>query len=273
MQRLRRGMRPTTELASGRRLWPLAALLALAVLWPAAAGAETRTFVNFDVHSPSGGAATDGPSIKFPSTIAVAGVAGTVTAVKLTTAPLRSTSADDLDMALTGPNGQSVMLMSDACGEFPNGLENEYFTFDDGAPGFLSNNGPCANNQRASYRPSNYLGSAPEPEDFSGLGGPESFVNNLAALAGGSPNGEWKLWLFDDNSFGYNGFGLGAWVLTLEVTPPPPPPPTIVTVEVPVPAPAPAKTGKRARALAKCKGKPSKEAKQRCRANARKLPL
>ena len=60
---------------------------------------------------------------------------------------------------------------------------------------------------------------APEPEDFSGLGGPASFVNNLAALTGGSPNGDWNLWLVDDNSFGYNGFGLGAWILTLEVTP------------------------------------------------------
>jgi hypothetical protein len=254
-----------------RRLWPLAALLALAALWPASAGAETRTFVNFTELFPSGGAATEGPAFVFPSAISVGGLAGTVTEVKVTTAPLRSSSPDDLDMALTGPNGQSVMLISDACGEFPNELENEYFTFEDDAPGFLSNNGPCANNQRASYRPSNYLGAAPEPEDFSGLGGPAEFVNNLAALAGGSPNGDWKLWLFDDNSFGYNGFGLGAWVLTLEITPPPPPPPTIVTVQVP--APAPAKTGKRARALAKCKSQPNQEAKKRCRNNARKLPL
>jgi hypothetical protein len=260
-----------------RFLWPLGALLALAVLWPASVGAETHTFVNYDANSPKDGAATEGPSLKFPSTIAVGGVAGTVTEVKVTTAPLRSTSPDDLDMALTGPNGQSVMLMSDSCGEFPNVLENDYFTFEDGAPGFLSNNGPCPSHQRAAFRPSNYLGSAPEPEDFSGLGGPESFVNNLGALAGGSPNGDWRLWLFDDNAFGYSGFGLGAWVLTLEVTPPPPlppPAPTIVTVQVPVQAQVqPQATGKRAKALAKCKSKPTQEAKKRCRSNARKLPV
>jgi hypothetical protein len=255
---------------------PLAALLLSAVLWPASAGAETRTFVNFDWLTPTEGAATEGPATNFPSTISVAGVAGTLTSVKVTTSPLRSTSPDDLDMALTGPNGQAVMLMSDTCGEYPNELDGEYFTFDDAAPGFLSDNGPCPNNQRASYRPSNYLGGAPEPEDFSNIGGPGSFVNNLAALAGGSPNGQWRLWLFDDNSFGYNGFGLGAWVLTLEVQPPPPPPPTVVTVQVPVPGPIQAQagpTGKRAKALAKCKQKPNQEARKRCHNNARKLPL
>lgn len=258
--------------ASFRGSWLLATLLVLAALWPATAGGETRTFVNYDQLNPSGGAGTEGPASEFPSTISVSGLAGTVTEVKLTTASLRSTSVDDLDMALTGPNGQSVMLMSDACGEYPSSIEYDFFTFEDGAPGFISNNGPCGNYLRASFRPSNYLGAiGPEPEDFSNLGGPASFVNNLAALAGGSPNGDWKLWLVDDNGVGYSGFGLGAWVLTLEITPPPPPAPTIVTVQVP--APGPAKTGKRAKALAKCKNKPTAEAKKRCRNNAKKLPV
>jgi hypothetical protein len=254
-----------------RRLWQLAALLVLAALWPASAGAETRTFAGLDELFPSD-ATIGGPAPQFPSTIAVSGVPGTVTAVRLTTGGLSSGSPDDLDMALTGPNGQTVGLMSDACGENPNSFNGQYFTFDDTAPIYLSNNGPCPSFQRASYLPSNYLGGAPEPDDFSGNGGPQGpFGNKLAALAGGSPNGDWKLWMFDDNSFGYNGFTLRAWVLTLEITPPPPPPPTIVTVQIP--APAPAKTGKRARAMARCKSKPNQDAKQRCRNNAKKLPV
>ena len=62
--------------ATLRRLWPLAALLILAALWPAAARAETRTFVNFDELFPTGGALTLGPASKFPSTISVDGVIG-----------------------------------------------------------------------------------------------------------------------------------------------------------------------------------------------------
>lgn len=268
-------MKPADTNRSGaplRRLWPLAVLLALVALGPASASAETRTFTSLGELFPTGGALTQGPANEFPSTISVGGVAGTVTGVTMTTVALDSANADDIDMALTGPNGQTVMLMSDACGD--NGLEKEFFTFDDAAPTFLSNNGPCAGFQRASFKPSNYLGAAPEPEDFSGSGGPKEFVNRLGALTGGSPNGDWDLWVFDDNSVGFFGFGL-SWALTLEVQPPPPPPPTIVTVQVPVPTAAavPAKTGKRARALAKCKNKPTAEAKKRCRANARKLPL
>jgi hypothetical protein len=270
--------------ATARRPWLLFALLvSLAALWPAAAGAETRTFVNLDELFPSEGT-VGGPAPKFPSAITVSGVPGTVTAVRVTTAPLDSASPDDIDMALTGPNGQTVALMSDACGEYPNGFKGQYFTFDDAAPTFLSNNGPCPSFQKASYLPSNYLGGAPEPEDFSANGGPEGpFGNKLAALAGGSPNGDWKLWVLDDDSLGYNGFTMRAWVLTLEVTPPPPPPPTIVTVQVPVPTPAAtsaptppptsAPTGKRAQAMAKCKSKPNQQAKKRCRSNARKLPV
>lgn len=246
----------------------LIALLALAVVWPASASAETRQFNSFDELFPTGGALTEGPANDFPSTISVSGVAGTVTGVKMTTVALDSAKADDIDMALSGPNGETVMLMSDACGE--DGLDNEYFTFDDAAPTFLSNNGPCAASQRASFKPSNYLGGAPEPEDFSAIGGPEGpFVNNLAALAGGSPSGDWELWVFDDNDVGYFGFGMG-WALTLEITPPPPPQPQIITVQAPVQAQP---TGKRARALAKCKKKPTAEAKKRCRNNAKKLPL
>jgi hypothetical protein len=253
--------------ASLRRLWPLAALLALAVLWPASAHAEIRTFVNFDELFPTGGALTFGPANEFPSTISVSGVGGTVTGVKVTTAQMTSANADDIDMALTGPNGQTVMLMSDACGD--NGLQRDVITFDDAAPGFLSNNGPCVPALNSSFRPSNYLGPAPEPESFTIDGGPEGpFLNSLSFLAGGSPNGGWELWLFDDNTVGYNGFGLDTWILTLEVTPPPPPPPTIVTVQVPAPP-----TGKRAKALAKCKKKPNQEARKRCRNNAKKLPV
>ena len=52
----------------------------------------------------------------------------------MTVIDLDSSSPDDIDMVITGPNGQKVMLMSDACGENPNNLEDEDWTFEDAAP-------------------------------------------------------------------------------------------------------------------------------------------
>ncbi len=244
----------------------LALALAAIAVAPAAAGAETRTFVNFDELFPTGGALTVGPASVFPSTISVSEGAGTVTAVKVTVVALASSSGDDIDMALSGPNGETVMLMSDACGENPNTLSREYWTFEDGAPSFLSDNGPCAPNQHASFMPSNYLGQS---DDFSPDGGPAPpYLNQLSFLAGGPPTGDWKLWLMDDNAAGYNGFSLDTWLLTLEVEPPPP---AVVTVQVP--APVAKRTGRRAAALAKCKKKRRAVARRKCRARAKKLPV
>jgi hypothetical protein len=84
------------------------------------------------------------------------------------------------------------------------------------------------------FRPSNYLGqpdgldNSTEPDDLSAApGGPAPpYVNNLAALAGGSPNGSWDLFALDDNSACCLGMSMDSgWALTLEVEPPPPEPP------------------------------------------------
>jgi hypothetical protein len=53
-----------------------------------------------------------GPATHYPSTIEVAGVAGAVTKVTATVLDFGSSSPDDIDMALVGPNGAQVMLMS-----------------------------------------------------------------------------------------------------------------------------------------------------------------
>lgn len=159
--------------------------------------------------------------------------------------------------------------MSDACGENPNTLAENDWTSDDSAPTFLSNNGPCASGQAASFKPSNYLGSAPEPDDLSQKGGPAPpYLNALSFLSGGSPDGVWSLFVMDDNSFGYVGFTIDAWALTLEVQPLATPP--LAPVVTP---PTPKATGKRAAALAKCKTKLTKKARKRCRRKARKLPV
>jgi hypothetical protein len=252
-----------------RRYLTLFASLAVAVaLLPAAASAETRTFLNTTDLGPTGGALTEGPANEYPSSIVVSGVSGTVTKATVTVIRLGSASGDDIDMLMTGPNGRAVLLMSDVCGENPNTLTNEDWTFDDAAPTFLSDGGPCAPNQTASFKPSNF-GGDPLLDDMNvaPLGAPNApappYLNKLSFLAGGSPNGSWNLFIRDDNAVGFNGFGLPAWALTLDVQPPATPGTPPLTPATPV-APAKKKckkkkNGKKAAAAKKCKKKPKKK--------------
>jgi hypothetical protein len=214
----------------------LALLLCVLIALPAGAQAATMTFANPLGLGPSGSAALSGPATTYPSSIPVAGVPGTVTDVNVTTLAMAANA--DTDMVLRGPNGQRVLLMSDACDNGTSQPGN--WIFDGSAPGFISRLGPCSPSfpTQSTFLPSNYLpvpgddfDNSTEPDDLSVAGGPPPpYVNSLAALAGGSPNGSWDLFVLDDNSTGIVGFEINSgWALTLEVdptaTPPPPPPP------------------------------------------------
>jgi hypothetical protein len=253
-----------------RGLCLLPTALLLLALAPALARADTYTFLNTDDLAPTEVADTFGPANHYPSSIVVSGLSGTVAKATVTLIGFGSSSPDDIDMVIAGPNGQQVMLMSDACGEFPASLSNEDWTFDDSAPAFLSNNGPCDSSQ-ASFKPSNYLGGAPEPDDLSPGGGPvPPYMNSLSFFNGATPDGAWNLFVTDDNATGYVGFDILAWALTLEVQPPPPTPP----VATPATAPLTTRraTGRRAAALARCRKKKSRKARRRCRRRAKALP-
>ena len=204
--------------AGGRVVFLVAAACIAAMLLPASAGAETRTFLNLTDLYPTEGAGTGGHSDPYPSRIAVSGLPGTVTKVMVTIIGYASSSPDDTDMAIVGPNGQAVMLMSDACGLNPSGATNDNWTFDDAAPAFLSDNGPCGNYQLASVKPTNY--EDPQNDDLTPGGGPAGpYRNALSVLAGGSPNGTWNLFVMDDNPGAYFGFDVGTWALNLEIQP------------------------------------------------------
>ncbi len=247
------------EKRGARCLFAVVAALFVGAVLPAAAGAETRTFVHTENLFPIDGALTEGPANEFPASINVSALSGTVTNVTVTLIGLTSASPDDIDAAIVGPNGQKVMLMSDACGINPNRLDDDNWTFDDSAATFLSDGGPCDSFQDASFKPSNY--EDPGLDDFTSAGGPAGpYLNSLALLAGGSPNGAWNLFVFDDNS-SFHGFDLSAWALNLEIQPPPATPA------------APQATGQRAAALAKCKAKKTKKARKKCRRKAQALPL
>jgi hypothetical protein len=199
-----------------RLLWLGAAASIEACAVPAGAGAETRQFVNTDQQFPTGGALNVGPSASYPSTISVDGLDGTVTKVRVTVFLAGSANADDIDMAIAGPNGQQVMLMSDSCGAAP--LSDTTLIFDDAAQTFVPDGASCPGFQTSTYKPSNY--EAPT-DDFSVFGGPPPpYLNALSFLAGGSPDGVWRLFVLDDNAGAGSGFGIIGWALTLEVESP-----------------------------------------------------
>jgi hypothetical protein len=241
-------------------------VLLLAVLAPAgAAAAETRTFLNTQRFGPSGGAGNVGPASSYPGLVSVSGLNGTVTKVTLTVIELFAT--DDLDMALVGPNGAQVMLMSDACSSLE--ARGEIWTFEDAALFPVSEKG-CPFATTESFKPTNFGNPA---DDNFGPGGPVGpFASSLSVFNGISPNGDWKLFMIDDDEEAV-GFEMPAFTLNLEIEPAPP---AVQTVTVPGPeriVKVPAKTGKRAAALAKCKKKPTPEKKAKCRAAAKKLPV
>jgi hypothetical protein len=245
------------EVSSGRRhALALFAALALAfALGPAAAHAETRTFVHTSNLSPSGGASTEGPANEYPASINVSGLSGTVTKVSVTLIGYGSSSPADTDAAIVGPNGQQVMLISDACGETDaHSVHFENWTFDDAAQGFLSSVDCAPDFQDASFKPSNY--GNPDDDDLSAAGGPAGpYLNSLSLLAGGSPNGAWNLFVFDDNDVGYHGFDISGWALNLEIQPPPATPATPPTTSSPAPPKKCKKKRKKAAAAKKCKKK------------------
>lgn len=236
------------------------ALFCAAIL-PAAAGAETRSFVNGTELYPTGGAGGVGPANVFPSSIAVAGLSGTVTKAKVMLIGIESSSPDDIDMVLKAPNGQRVLLMSDVCGLHVSMLRSSLILDDAGPP--MPTGGPCESATMAPvlWAPTNDTG-ATEPDDLSGVGGPAPpYAGALSTFNGASPNGAWNLYVLDDEA-GYVGFDIAGWALTLDIAPPPP-------------APTPAQsgpTGQQAAALKKCKKKHGK-ARRKCRKAASLLPV
>jgi subtilisin-like proprotein convertase family protein len=98
---------------------------------------------------------------------------------------------DDLDLLLVGPQGQKVVLMSDACG----GFEAKAFgwTWGDEASDPMPDGGPCLGSV---YRPTDY-----EPGDvWPAPAPPGPYAGSLSAFDLTDPNGDWRLFVVDDGS-------------------------------------------------------------------------
>jgi subtilisin-like proprotein convertase family protein len=187
---------------------PRAAAVALVTTFTVVAsapGAAAATFSNTTSitvnDAPSG--SVNGTASPYPSTISVTGLTGTITDVNVTVSGVTHGFPPDLAIAVVGPNGDALLLVSGVGLTENNDISNLNWTFDDAAAARLPND---ANPVSGSFKPSAYANHvnvvfpAPGPASYAHPG-PEGGPSNNATLAsvfnGDNPNGDWKLFVID----------------------------------------------------------------------------
>lgn len=155
-----------------------------------------------------------GNGTPYPSSITVAGLAGTVKKVKVTLINFSHTFPDDVGVVLVAPGGQALLLM-DGAGDDPD-VVNVTLTFADGAPVLPDSEAPTS----GTYKPTTYYtgDSFPAPGPLLAYDNPGPAGGGTATFAstfaGASPNGTWNLFVRDMVS-GDAGSIAGGWSLTL----------------------------------------------------------
>lgn len=150
----------------------------------------------------------------YPSQIFVEGLLGTIDGVRITLSNLTHATPADLDVLLVGPQGQKIMLMSDAGGTVP--ITNVTLHFRALATNMLPVSGPITSGY---YNPTDY----PPADVMPGPAPSGPYTTNLTVLAGTNPNGVWSLYVADDNPESYSGVIQGGWTLSIRTAPVPPP--------------------------------------------------
>jgi subtilisin-like proprotein convertase family protein len=204
--------RSGTQRRRTRLVVGLAVLLGGAGLWaaPGALADGPTTFsTTTAIAIPAAGSPDQiGPASPYPSTVAVSGLAGTVSAVTVTLSGLTHSAVNDVDALLVAPTGENLVVLSDV-GD-PSILafaNNAALTFSDAAAGAV----PPGNIPTGTYLPTNngavdtFPAPAPAPSSQTTLAG---------AFSGIAPNGTWQLFVVDDTT-GDVGSLAGGWSLTV----------------------------------------------------------
>ncbi|HEX6125623.1 MAG TPA: M36 family metallopeptidase, partial [Pyrinomonadaceae bacterium] len=190
-------------------------------------GAQTPVMRTFRLGAPIGGAPisfsnttpitipSSGPGVPYPSTISVSGVTGNK-AIKVELTDISHTFPDDVDFLLEGPNGQNLIILSDAGGT------NDWVAADITLTDLAENSASDAGaNPTGEYKPTNYGANDPfdPPAPASPYGNPapagtDTFESKFGTN-GANMNGDWKLYL-DDDLAGFSGSVAGGWKITFE---------------------------------------------------------
>jgi subtilisin-like proprotein convertase family protein len=143
----------------------------------------------------------------YPETRTVTGMSGVVSDVNVSIPGVYHKRPSDLQLILVGPGGQKVKLMSNACGD--RAVADVDWTWDDEAAQEMPLDDYCASSP---YRPTAVDPYAPPPAP-----GPERpYDAYLSAFDYTDPNGEWKLYAYDDQPGDKDGFF--AYPFQLEIT-------------------------------------------------------
>ena len=151
-----------------------------------------------------GGAITinDGNATPYPSTVAVSGVTGTISNIRVSVTNLNHTFPSDIDVVLFGPTGAHSIIFTDAIGT--GGVTGRNYTFQIGATALPTSGAPAS----GTYGVVN-------GGSWSGSGTPGAVSSaNLNNFLGTNANGTWSLYVFDDA--GGDVGTIGSW--NLEIT-------------------------------------------------------
>jgi subtilisin-like proprotein convertase family protein len=151
-------------------------------------------------------------STPYPSSITVSNVTGMVDKVTVILRGVAQTYLSDIDLMMSGPSNQTVILMSDVgANTSTTGLD---FIFDDAAATSLwSNSIPTITN--GTYRVSNFSESWRLTDTWPAPAPAQNITNKLSVFTSKNPNGVWSVWSVDD---GPNDFGsIRSWELNIRV--------------------------------------------------------
>lgn len=168
---------------------------------------SSNSFSNTASLPMSGASNGEGTGIPYPSIINVSGVPGTVVSVTATLNKLSHSFPEDLDILLVGPEGQNVMLMSDAGGS--RGISNVNLTFSDSGSSGLG----TGRISSGTYLPGN-LNPFGDKDAFPAPAPPKPFGSTMSIFHGTNPNGSWQLFVLDEFTSGSGSISNG-WSITI----------------------------------------------------------
>jgi subtilisin-like proprotein convertase family protein len=156
-----------------------------------------------------------GKATPYPSSIDVTGLSGTISKVSVTLMRLSHTYPDDLDLLLVGPEGENLIIMSDAGGSTDQ--VGVTITLDDAAVRLLSDFDP---DPSGTYRPTNFgLGDAFAEFPSTASPAPAGSATLASVFNGKNPNGTWRLYVLDAFA-GEGGDMAEGWRLDLTTSTP-----------------------------------------------------
>ncbi|MBD2194383.1 MULTISPECIES: proprotein convertase P-domain-containing protein [Calothrix] len=149
----------------------------------------------------------------YPAAISVSGTTGLITGIQVTINGLNHTYPGDIDILLVGPNGEKVLLMSDAgYGYDVNGIN---LTFTDSAISSLPDSTQILS---GTYKPTDYQ---PDTDSFPASAPSGPYGTSLSAFNNITANGTWKLFVVDDASGDIGSISSG-WSLDITTAQPQP---------------------------------------------------